>query len=202
MLTQHIPGAPSPAWHSRGRQPTQPQGTSSQSRKLLGPERPAWPTAGDGQGQQPCTCVLKGPTSHSHLSEGGLGQALFSQRLGGVSPLGTRAEGRKGGVLILPETSHFEEQHFGGSSPTLRGQAQHPAADGVTILWLWVAASRAPAFPVQGISQECSQPFRGPAQPPMGQWPLFRPVSGVSAHRAGDKSKRAGWLDQRPLPPT
>lgn len=57
----HRSRALSPAWHSPGRQPTQPQGPGSS--QLLGPRRPAWPAAAKGRGQQRCACVLQGYTS-------------------------------------------------------------------------------------------------------------------------------------------
>lgn len=90
------------------------------------------------------------PGSHSRLP----GHSPTPREAQGPSPLRTWGEGGCRGALILPETSHFEEWHTG--PPPCRWQALGAVrAGGVTILWLWVAASPPP--PTQGISQECPQ---------------------------------------------
>lgn len=162
-LLSHRPGTP------RGRQPTQPQGTGSS--KLLGRRRPAWPTAGGGWGQ--------GSTSPKPPGT----------KLSGLSPLGTGAEGRmqetansprllslKSSKRSCPSRSDFVFR-MGGSSPPSWWQTLLPgepspvpslstsAADGVTILWLWLQLFVPLPHPIQGISQECPQLTpQGPAQ--------------------------------------
>lgn len=69
-----------------------------------------------------------------------------------------------------------------GELPTLQVAGGVPVADGVTILWLWVAASRAPA-PLSRVFHKSarSEPFRGPSQP-FGPLTTLRPLSRVSTH--------------------
>ena len=110
----------------------------------------------------------------------------------------------KSSKLSCP-TSSDSVFNTGGSSPDLlvadtpAGEAgpwapspslSTSAADGVTILWLWVAAFCTLPHPIQGIAQECPQstPQR-PAQPSLATDYSLAPCSGSAPTGQGTKTR-------------